>query len=207
MPHETGHPSLARLGRGTVSKILAKGTVKPLKVWYYVEKRDPDFDAKMVQVLCVYREVALLCEAGQDVSSMIAVLPYDEKPGIQAIGTTSPDLPAVPGKHPSPLHDYEYVRRGTVTLTAGIDLLTGRVHGLPVDRHRSRGSSSFLRLVDGSYPSTAKMRVILDNDSAHISKETRAHLASVPESVRFRRHPETWFVPQHRRDLLRKDDA
>lgn len=59
----------------------------------YYEKRDPDFDAKMVPVLCVYKEVALLPEAGKDVSSMIAILSYDEKPGIQAISSTSPDLP------------------------------------------------------------------------------------------------------------------
>jgi len=189
--HESGHPSLARVGRGTVSKILAKGAVKPHKVRYYVEKRDPDFDAKMVQVLCVYKEVALLREAGQDVSSMIAILSYDEKPGIQAIGTTSPDLPPVPGKHPSTLRDYEYVRRGTLSLMAGIDLLTGRVHGLPVDRHRSREFVQFLKLVDGSYPSTAKIRVILDNHSAHISKETRAYLASVPNRFDF------VFTPKH----------
>lgn len=189
--HESGHPSLSRLGRGTVSKILAKSTVKPHKVRYYVEKRDPDFEAKMVQVLCVYKEVALLREAGQDVSSMIAILSYDEKPGIQAIGSTSPDRPPVPGKHRSILRDYEYVRRGTVSLMAGIDLLTGRVHGLPVDRHRSREFVQFLTLVDGSYPSTAKIRVILDNHSAHISKETRAYLASVPNRFDF------VFTPKH----------
>jgi transposase len=187
----SGHPSLARLGRGTVSKILAKGAIKPHKVRYYVEKRDPDFDAKMVQVLCVYQEVALLREAGQDVSSMIAILSYDEKPGIQAIGTTSADRPAVPGQYPTILRDYEYVRRGTVSLMAGIDLLTGTVHGLPVDRHRSREFIQFLQLVDRAYPTTATIRMILDNHSAHISKETRAYLASVPNRFDF------VFTPKH----------
>ena len=182
---ENGHPSLARLGRGTVSKILAKSAIKPHKVRYYVEKRDPDFDAKMVQVLCVYKEIALLREAGKDVSSMIAVLSYDEKPGIQAIGTTGPDLPPVPGKHPNHLRDYEYVRRGTLSLMAGIDLLSGTVHGLPVERHRSREFVQFLKLVDGVYPKTATIRMILDNHSAHISKETRAYLASVPNRFDF----------------------
>lgn len=186
-----GHPSLAQLGRGTVSKLLAKGAIKPHKVRYYVEKRDPDFDAKMVQVLCVYQEVALLREAGQDVSSMIAILSYDEKPGIQAIGTTSADRPAVPGQYPTILRDYEYVRRGTVSLMAGIDLLTGTVHGLPVDRHRSREFIQFLQLVDGAYPATATIRMILDNHSAHISKETRAYLASVPNRFDF------VFTPTH----------
>ncbi len=188
---ESGHPSLLRLGRGTVSKILAKGGIKPHKVRYYVEKRDPDFDAKMVQVLCVYKEVALLREAGKDVSSMIAILSYDEKPGIQAISSTSPDLPPVPGKHPSATRDYEYVRRGTLSLMAGIDLLAGTVHGLPVDRHRSREFVQFLKLIHDAYPKTAIIRMILDNHSAHISKETRAYLATVPNRFDF------VFTPKH----------
>lgn len=189
--HESGHASLLRLGRGTVSKILAKGGIKPHKVRYYVEKRDPDFDAKMVPVLCVYKEVALLREAGKDVSSMIAILSYDEKPGIQAISSTSLDLPPVPGKHPSVTRDYEYVRRGTVSLMAGIDLLTGVVHGLPVDRHRSYEFVQFLKLVNDAYPKTATIRMILDNHSAHISKETRAYLATVPNRFDF------VFTPKH----------
>lgn len=189
--HDAGHPSLGRLGRGTVSKILSKGGVKPHKVEYYLENRDPEFQAKMVQVLCVYKEVQLLREEGKDVSSMIAILSYDEKPGIQAIGVTSPDLPPVPGKHPAISRDYEYVRHGTVSLMAGIDLLTGRVHGVPVDRHRSREFVAFLNLVDGAYPKTATIRVILDNHSAHISKETRAYLASQPNRFDF------VFTPKH----------
>ena len=188
---EAGHPSLARLGRGTVSKILSKDGVKPHKVEYYLEKRDPDFQAKMAQVLCVYKEVQLLREQGKDVSSMIAVLSYDEKPGIQAIGNTSPDRPPVPGKHPTVARDHEYVRHGTVSLMAGIDLLTGTVHGLPVDRHRSREFIAFLKLVDGAYPKSATIRIILDNHSAHISRETRAYLATVPNRFDF------VFTPKH----------
>lgn len=188
---EAGHPSLVRLGRGTVSKILSKGGVKPHKVQYYLEKRDPDFQAKMVQVLCVYKEVELLRDQGKDVSSMIAILSYDEKPGIQAIGSTSPDLAPVPGEHPAIVRDHEYVRQGTVSLMAGIDLLTGKVQGLAVDRHRSREFVDFLKLVDQDYPKTATIRIILDNHSAHISKETRAYLATVPNRFDF------VFTPKH----------
>ena len=68
---------------------------------YYLERRDPNFDAKMAQVLFVYREVALLRGAPDDASSFMAILSFDEKPGIQAIGNTAPDLPPVVGKHPS----------------------------------------------------------------------------------------------------------
>src|SRR5712692_8481218 len=98
---------------------------------------------------------------------MIAYLSYDEKPGIQAVGNTSPDLPPVPGKHKTIYRDYEYVRHGTLSLLAGIDLMNGQVHGLVRDRHRSAEFVEFLRHVDGAYPKRMVIRVILDNHSAH----------------------------------------
>ncbi len=95
---EAGHPSLARLSRGTVSKILNRNDLRPHKVRYYLERRDPEFDRKMVEVLHVYREVEVIREQGGDpAASTTAYLSYDEKPGIQALGTTSGDLPPVPG--------------------------------------------------------------------------------------------------------------
>ena len=54
-----GHPSLANLAQGTVCKILAAHEVKPHKVRYYLERRDPEFEPKMAEVLCVYREVEM----------------------------------------------------------------------------------------------------------------------------------------------------
>ena len=68
----------------------------------------------------------------------MAIVSYDEKPGIQAIAATAPDLPPKPGVHASFARDYEYKRHGTLSLLAGIDLLTGKVHALVRDRHRSR---------------------------------------------------------------------
>ena len=88
---ETGHPSLAKLGRGTVSKILSANQVHPHKIQYYLERRDPEFDAKMVQVLHVYKEVEIWREKGAPPPDLVAVLSYDEKPGIQAIENTAPD--------------------------------------------------------------------------------------------------------------------
>jgi len=187
----TGHPSLAHLARGTVSKILTKGQVRPHKITYYLERRDPEFEAKMAQVLFVYREVAILREAQGDVSSFIAVLSFDDKHGIQALGTTAPDLPPVPGKHSSISRDHEYVRHGALSLMAGIDLMTGHVHAHVVERHRSREFIGFLRSVDEHYPATALIRIVLDNHSAHISKETRAYLATVPNRFEF------IFTPKH----------
>jgi transposase len=182
-----GHPSLAKLAQGTVCKILADQEVKPHKVRYYLEKRDPEFEPKMAEILCVYQQVALLREhgqsavsAGEGMDGSLAVISYDEKPGIQAIGTTAPDRPPLPGASPTVMRDHEYKRHGTVTLMAGIDLLTGHVHALVRERHRSREFIEFLRLVDAAYPADTAIEIVLDNHSAHVSRETTAWLAAQP---------------------------
>lgn len=186
-----GHPCLLKMARGTVSKILRASKTRPHKMAYYLERRDPDFEAKMAQVLCVYKEVQLLREKGENPSDLIAVVSFDEKPGIQAIENTAPDLLPVPGRYGTMSRDHEYIRHGTVSLLAGIDLLSGRVHGMVANRHRSREFVQFLKRVDEAYPATAKIRMILDNHSAHISKETRAYLATVPNRFEFT------FTPKH----------
>ncbi len=187
-----GHPDLSSLAPGTVSKILASQEVRPHKIRYYLERRDPEFDEKMAQVLCFYREVALVRDrAAAPDAPLRAYISYDEKPGIQALGGTAPDRPPVPGRHAALGRDHEYVRHGTVTLMAGLDLVTGHVHRAVVDRHRSREFVDFLRGLDQAYPDGVTLRLILDNHSAHISRETRAYLASVPNRFEF------VFTPKH----------
>jgi len=63
---------------------------------------------------------------------------------------------------------------------AGIDLLSGHVHALVKDRHRSREFIEFLKLVDAAYPADTAIEIILDNHSAHVSRETTAWLAAQP---------------------------
>src|SRR5258708_7965652 len=191
-----GHPCLSKLVQGTVCKILNEQEVKPHKVRYYLERRDPEFKQKMAEVLCVYREVKLIKEtaaaAKQEPSDAVAIVSYDEKPGIQAIANTAPDLPPEPGRHATFARDHEYKRHGTVSLLAGIDLLTGQVHALVKDRHRSREFIEFLKILDAAYPAHTAIKLILDNPSAHISKETKAWLADQPAG-RF----EFTFTPKH----------
>ena len=191
-----GHPCLARLAQGTLCKILNEKEIKPHKVRYYLERRDPEFKRKMAEVLCVYREVKLIKEtaaaAKRKPSSAVAIVSYDEKPGIQAIANTAPDLPPEPGAHTTFARDHEYKRYGTVSLLAGIDLLTGQVHALVRDRHRSCEFIEFLQLLDAAYPAHTAIKLILDNHSAHISKETKAWLASQPAG-RF----DFTFTPTH----------
>ena len=122
----------------------------------------------------------------------MAIVSYDEKPGIQAIATTAADLPPEPGVHATFARDHEYKRNGTVSLLAGIDLLTGQVHALVKDRHRSREFIEFLKLLDAAYPAHTAIKLILDNHSAHISKETKTWLADQPVG-RF----EFTFTPTH----------
>ena len=186
-----GHASLAKLGRGTVSKILSANQVQPHKIQYYLERRDPEFDMKMVQVLHVYKEVEMWRDKGAPPPDLVAVLSYDEKPGIQALDNTAPDLPPIPGKHSTIGRDHEYVRHGTLSLLAGIDLFSGEILGLVRKRHRSAEFIEFLKLADAHYPTGVRIRLVLDNHSAHISKETRSFLATLPNRFEFT------FTPVH----------
>ncbi len=185
---EHGHPCLENIARGTVSKILSRHQVKPHRIRYYLEKRDPEFDRKMVEVLHVYKTVQLITQGEKE--QLGAFLSYDEKPGLQAIGG-SEDLPPCPGIHPTIQRDSEYKRYGTVSLLAGIDLLNGEVLANVEDRHRSREFVSFLQMVDNHYPDHMNITIILDNHSCHISKETRTYLATVPNRFTF------VFTPKH----------
>jgi transposase len=194
-----GHECLANLVQGTVCKILGQEEIKPHKVRYYLERRDAEFEQKMAEVLCVYREVQILKKAAAKAKKKakkpgkpVTIVSYDEKPGIQAIATTAPDLPPVPGTYATFARDYEYKRHGTLSLLAGIDLLTGKVHALVKERHRSREFIEFLKLLDAAYPASTAIKLLLDNHSAHISRETQAWLAAQPAG-RF----EFTFTPKH----------
>lgn len=186
---KAGHPSLKNINRGTISKILQKSGVRPHKITYYIERRDPDFDKKMAQVLHVYKEVELIKQ--NDESPPFAYLSYDEKPSIQAIQNTASDLPPIPGKYPSIARDSEYKRHGTVSLLAGIDLVTGQVQGMVTNRHRSREFIQFLTMLNKYYPKDITIKIILDNHSAHLSKETRLYLSNIPNRFEF------IFTPKH----------
>jgi transposase len=189
-----GHECLANLAQGTVCKILGQEEIKPHKVRYYLERRDAEFEQKMAEVLCVYREVQVLKKATKckKPRKSVAIVSYDEKPGIQAIATTAPDLPPKPGVYSTFARDHEYKRLGTLSLLAGIDLLTGKVHALVKDRHRSREFIEFLKLLDAAYPASTAIKLILDNHSAHVSKETKSWLATRPAG-RF----DFTFTPAH----------
>lgn len=109
----------------------------------------------MHNVLLVYKQLEMqFDESGKLIISEdtpIHVLSYDEKPGIQAIATTSDDL--MPDeKHSTINRDYEYKRLGTLSLLAAIDLQTGEAIPLVRDKHSSMEYIEFLKLLDDKYP-------------------------------------------------------
>ena len=175
-----GHVSLAKASKATIWRILHAGEIRPHKV--DLERRDAQFEEKMREVLMVYQEVALQNAAralGEDASSVISVS-VDEKPGVQAIENTAPDLPPLPGQHGTWSRDHEYKRHGTLSILAAVDLHNGEVIAQVHPRHRSREFILLLKELDEYYPKECTLRVILDNHSAHISKETMTYLASRP---------------------------
>lgn len=190
------YPCLNKVCKSTIHNILKENPIHPHKMNYYLERRDPEFDIKMAQVLAVYRQVQFENSqetANPDLTSSRnqVALSYDEKPGIQAIGNIAPDLPPVPGKYATISRDYEYKRYGTLSLLAGIDLHDGHVIGLVREKHRSREFIEFLGLVDQYYPNDWEITIILDNHSTHVSKETMGWLKNHPNRFTF------VFTPKH----------
>lgn len=191
-----GHIRLSTISQSKVRTILEEAEIKPNKITYYCENRDPDFEQKMHNVLLVYKQLSLqFDENGQllpfnDGEQAVHVLSYDEKPGIQAIATTSEDL--MPDKkHKTINRDYEYKRLGTISLMAGIDLQTGEAIPLIRESHNSKDYIEFLKILDSKYPKGDKIRLVLDNLKVHTSEETRRFLAALPGRFEF------VFTPTH----------
>lgn len=181
--------------KSTVHKILDEAEIKPFRIKYYCENRDPDFDAKMHNVLLVYKQLSFQFDENDELlpfcdGQVTHVLSFDEKPGIQAIATTSEDrLPD--GDHGFISRDYEYKRLGTLSLLAGIDLQTGEAFPLVSESHNSKDYIRFLMMLDGKYPKGDKIRIVLDNLKVHTSEETRKYLAGIPGRFEF------VFTPKH----------
>lgn len=190
-----GFVRLSTIHKTTVNTILDEADIKPHKITYYCENREPDFDAKMHNVLLVYKQLSLQFDANGnllpfDDGQVVHILPYDEKPGLQAIATTSEDLR--PNKsHKTINRDHEYKRLGTVSLLAAIDLQTGEGIPLVREKHSSKEYIEFLKLLNDKYPAGDKIRIVLDNLKVHTSDETRRYLASVPGRFEF------VFTPKH----------
>ena len=191
-----GFVRLSTIHKSTVHTILDAAEIKPFRIKYYCENRDPQFDEKMHNVLLVYKQLSFQFDEDgnfipwEEDEEIVHILSYDEKPGIQAIATTSEDL--LPDQNNGTINrDYEYRRLGTLSLMAAIDLQTGEALPLVSESHTSADYISFLKMLDEKYPKGNKIRIVLDNLGVHTSAATREYLATV--SGRF----EFVFTPKH----------
>lgn len=193
---KAGYSRLSTVTKPYIQKFLKEQDIKPFKIKYYCEKRDPEFESKMHNVLLVYKQIEMqFDDTGKlivpDDYKLTITVSYDEKPGIQAISNTAPDLRPTEN-HGEVYRDAEYKRLGTLSLLAGIDLITGEAIPYVSDTHKSSDFIEFLKILDGKYPSQDTIRIILDNHSAHTSKETRRFLDTMPKG-RFK----FVFTPKH----------
>ena len=190
------HPRLSTISKTKIVTILNEAEIKPFRIKYYCEKRDPEFETKKHNILVLYKQISMRFDEAGDLipyeedEPETHTISYDEKPGIQAIAPTTPDLPPRVGNGAT-YRDYEYVRHGTLSLLAGIDLVSGEAIPLVRETHKSSDFIAFLKILDAKYPQGDKIRLVLDNHSAHTSKETKAYLATVPGRFEF------VFTPKH----------
>ena len=192
---EAGFERLSTISESGLYRILDKADIKPFRIQYYCQRRDPDFDSKMHNVLLVYKQLSFqFDEDGNllpfDDGTVTHVLSYDEKPGIQAIANTTDDLMPTE-EHGVIKRDYEYKRLGTLSLLAGIDLQTGEAIPLVSDTHNSEDYINFLKKLDSKYPAGDKIRLVLDNLKVHSSNKVKEYLQTVPERFEF------VFTPKH----------
>lgn len=190
-----GYVRLSTITKTHVKNILDAAEIKPFRIKYYCEKRDPDFESKMHDVLLVYKQVEMLFDENGELyvpagEQELHTISYDEKPGIQAIATTSDDLR--PTKENGAIYrDYEYKRLGTVSLLAGIDLLTGEAIPLVRDSHTSNDFIDFLKILNEKYPEGDTIRIVLDNHTVHTSRKVKDYLSTMPGRFIF------VFTPKH----------
>jgi Transposase and inactivated derivatives len=193
---ENNHPSLSKMSKGRIWTILDELEIKPHKMNYYLERKDPDFEEKMQKVLVVYKETELInnrLDAKEIVYEELEkiTISYDEKPGIQAISNIASDLAPHPYLYKSCGRDYEYKRLGTVSLLAGLNLHNGEVYALVSDTHKSYDFIEFMKQIDAKVSKNQKIRLLLDNHSVHTSKETMQYLSTMENRFEFS------FTPKH----------
>jgi transposase len=180
---------VAGVSPATVQRIWSARGLKPHLVKTFKLSNDPRFEEKLVDVVGLYL----------DPPEKAIVLCMDEKSSVQALDRTQPSLPMVRGRGGTMTHDYK--RHGTTTLFAALDVLTGRVIGQCLPRHRHEEFLRFLRVIDKQTPKGLDVHLILDNYSTHkhaevaawLAKHPRFHLHFTPTSSSWLNLVERWF--------------
>jgi transposase len=168
--HWTGRMMAETVGISlrSVQRIWAAHKLQPHRLRTFKRSRDPDFVAKLEDIVGLY-----LAPPRHAI-----VLSVDEKSQIQALDRTQPGLPIKPGKAGTMTHDY--VRNGTTTLFAALNVLDGTVIGRCMQRHRHQEFLRFLNAVEAAVPAGKLIHCILDNYAAHKHPKVLAWLARHP---------------------------
>ena len=155
------------LTSGCVSDLLRRHGLKPHLVRTYKVSRDPEFAAKVRDIVGLYLQPP----------EHAVVLSVDEKTSIQALERTQRPLPLRSGRAVRHTHDYK--RHGVVDLYAALEVATGNVLHRVTDRHTASDFLTFMRHVVRAYPDQ-ELHVILDNSSTHRTPAVRDWLAAHP---------------------------
>jgi transposase len=188
-----------KLSKSTVQRVWAQARLKPHRLERYMASDDPHFEEKAADIIGLYlhppQHAAVFC--------------VDEKTAIQALDRLDPVLPLSPGR--AERHGFEYYRHGTLSLYAALDVKTGQVQGMTAVRHTSQEFIAFVEGLVARTPWAREIHVVLDNLSAHKTKDVGRFLAEHPQ-VRFHFTPtysswlnqvELWFA-KIQRDVIRR---
>lgn len=205
IPHESTHWSVSLMAKYAdvttwqVRQIWQAADLKPHRLKTFKISNDPHFADKVVDIVGLY----------MDPPDNALVLCVDEKTQIQALDRTQPGLPLASGRIGSRTHDYK--RNGTAALFAAFNVLTGEVIGRVEKRSRSKEFLAFLKQVERQTPKDKELHIVLDNLSAHKTKEVtdwltgqpRVHFHFTPTSASWLNAVEGWFAQLERRALYR----
>ena len=193
MAKETG------LSHTTIRRIWTAFGLQPHRTETFKLSSDPMFVEKVRDIVGLYLSPP----------NRALVLCVDEKSQIQALDRSRPVLPMMPGIPERQTHDY--VRYGTTSLFAALDMASGFVIGKCDKRHRAKEFLSFLKEIDGRMPEGLDIHIIMDNYATHKTKQVKAwparrahwHIHFTPTSASWINQVERWFAELTRKQLQR----
>src|SRR6267154_1501618 len=188
-----------RVSRMMVHRVWQRFDIQPHRVEKFKLSNDPQFEDKVRDIAGLYL----------DPPERALVLCVDEKSQMQALDRTAPILPLMPGTPDRKTHDY--VRHGTTSLFAALDIATGKVIGQHQRRHRHQEFLRFLKTIDANTPQDLDLHLICDNYATHktpqikpwLAAHPRFHLHFTPTSGSWLNLVERWFGELTNRKLRR----
>lgn len=194
-PSNATHWSVRTMARSqdvstmTVQRIWRRFNLKPHLVETFKLSKDPHFFEKLEDIVGLY----------MNPPDKALVFSFDEKSQIQALDRTRPILPLAPGIPEKQTHDY--IRHGTTTLFAALNVLDGKVIGECHARHRHQEFIKFLNLLDAETPKRKELHLIVDNYATHkhpkvkkwLKHHTRFHFHFTPTASSWLNMVERWF--------------